>query len=81
MEGYTFYDKPHGGTLILIKSRLRYFVLNSTTRNIDSNDEITFSAVYWPTRFKIAAQKFIDFFRNLGRKFLVSRDYNAKHTY
>lgn len=96
IPGFTFYKtnhpdgKAHGGTGILIKSRIRHFALEEYSKNylqatslsvVFHGSNITLSAIYCPPRFSITSAQFSDFFATLGEKFLAAGDYNAKHTY
>uniref|UniRef100_A0A034VFD2 Putative RNA-directed DNA polymerase from transposon X-element n=1 Tax=Bactrocera dorsalis TaxID=27457 RepID=A0A034VFD2_BACDO len=94
VSGYTFYctnhpdGKAHGGTGILIRSRIKHHSLTGTAENYlqatsicvqTKQGDITLSAVYCPPRFPITEKQFIDFFSSLGECFLAAGDYNAKH--
>lgn len=93
---YTFHKtnhpdgKAHGGTGILIKSRIKHHSLECFSQNylqatsifLDGvNGGLTLTSVYCPPRFSVSKIQFENFFKTLGNRFLACGDYNAKHTY
>ena len=94
INGYSVYDtkhpegKAHGGTAVLIKQRLKHYELQKYDKdhiqatNIcleEWSGNCVVSAVYCPPKHAIKKQQFIDYFNQLGNKFLAGGDYNAKH--
>lgn len=94
ITGYSVYDtkhpdgKAHGGTAVLIKRRLKHYELQkyakdhiqATTVSLEEwSGKFLISAVYCPPKHAIKKQQFIDYFNQLGIKFLAGGDYNAKH--
>lgn len=95
IPGFKFYStnhpdgKAHGGTGILIRSRLKHYpqntfennYLQSTSISIQArNGPITLAAVYCPPRFTLTEDNFMEYFKTLGERFVAAGDYNAKHT-
>lgn len=91
---YVIYDTKHpdgtshGGTAIIIKSNIKHYEIQKYERDFlqatsivveDWNGPITFSAIYCPPRHTISKDKFTEFFKTLGNKFVAGGDYNAKH--
>lgn len=81
-------NRAHAGSAILIKSNIKYTILNdvqqpmlqATNIKIGSNiGDIVISAIYFPPRHTIKCQDYENFFNTLGGKFLVGGDFNAKH--
>ena len=82
--------KAHGGTAIIIKSKIKHHenehycknYLQATNVTVESsNGHINFSAVYCPPKFSINQNTFTEFFNGLGNRFLAGGDYNAKHSW
>ena len=80
--------KAHGGTANIIKYNIEHFENTQTSTDYiqatsvtvkDTIGYITFSAIYCPPRFSINQEKFTEFFKTLGNRFLAGGDYNAKH--
>lgn len=97
IKGYIFYGtnhpdgKAHGGTGILIRSRLKHHCHIETGKNylqatsikihLDNGNQLTLAAVYCPPRFTLSEDQFMEFFNSLGEHFIAAGDYNAKHTH
>lgn len=97
ITGYSFYGtnhpdgKAHGGTGILIRSRLKhhfhkefaknYLQATSLKIHLDSGNQLALSAIYCPPRYSISEDQFMEFFNSLGEHFIAAGDYNAKHTH
>lgn len=94
--GYKFYHTMHpdgkarGGSGVLIKNTISHYQLQdhceknlqaSSICIISGSARTVFSAIYCPPRFKVTSEQFRKFFDELGPKFLVAGDFNAKHTY
>lgn len=83
-------NRAHAGAAILIKSSIKYEVLEEFNLptiqaagikiNCD-NDAISIYSIYSPPRHNIECQDYFNFFKNLGTRFIVGGDYNAKHTW
>lgn len=95
INGYSIYDtkhpdgKAHGGTAILIKRRIKHYELMKYEKDHIQSTSIclqewsgncVISAVYCPPKHAIKKLQFMDYFSQLGNKFLAGGDYNAKHT-
>jgi len=97
LRAYSFYGtnhpngKAHGGTGILIRSRIKHHYhnkfaknyLQATSVNIQLNTKykLTLAAVYCPPRFTIAEDEFMQFLNSPKDYFIAAGDYNAKHTH
>ncbi len=94
IDGYSVYNtkhpdgKAHGGTAILIKSRLRHHELQQyKTDKIQATNiclearprNLVISAVYCPPKHANKKIDFQNFFNTLGDKFIAGGDFNAKH--
>lgn len=94
--GYNFYDtkhperKGHGGTGILIRQRIRHYVLQShcslslqaTSICIQLKDgNLITSSVYCPPNHQLTGEELSRFFDSLGHKFIAAGDFNAKHSF
>lgn len=81
-------NRAHAGSAILIKSTIKYEILEQYNLpsiqaagvkiNCD-NDAVSIYALYSPPRHSIDCQDYFNFFKNLGTRFIVGGDYNAKH--
>jgi hypothetical protein len=95
MPGYTLYHtmhpdgKAHGGSAILIKSKIKHYQSVSFRTNhiqavsvvVDNKlNNLTVTALYCPPRHTIKEEDFNRFFLDLGCRFIAGGDYNAKHT-
>lgn len=91
---YVVYDTKHpdgtshGGTAIIIKSNIKHYEIPKYELDYlqassivveDWTGPITFSAIYCPPKHTISKDKFTEFFKTLGNKFVAGGDYNAKH--
>lgn len=81
-------NKAHGGSAIIIKSSIRYRVMDSVSSNAIQaaciqvqclHFDLSLSAVYFPPRFSINCKEYWEFFQKLGTRFIAGGDYNAKH--
>lgn len=96
INGYLFYGtnhpdgKAHGGTGVLIRSRIKHNFHNEFATNYlqatslilhFGHRHLTLAAVYCPPRFTLSEDQFINFFNTLGDRFVAAGDYNAKHPY
>lgn len=94
IPNYTVYNtnhpdqKAHGGTAIIIKTKIKHYELNKISEvylqatNItieDTSGSFTLSAIYCPPKFQIKKEIFINLFNQLGNRFIAGGDYNAKH--
>ena len=80
----------HGGTAIIIKSRIKHHMLPSfQTAHIqatsiaieDRTGNFNISAVYCPPRHKITEGQLTEYFKTLGDRFIAGGDWNAKHVH
>lgn len=87
ITGYSFYGtnhpdgKAHGGTGILIRSRLKhhfhkefaknYLQATSLKIHLDSGNQLALSAIYCPPRYSISEDQFMEFFNSLGEHFIA----------
>lgn len=95
IRGYNLYDtkdprdRACGGSCILIKSRLKHYLMpelrenyiQATTICLEEFDSLVISSIYSPPRFTITEEYYTQFFKSLGSHFLAAGDYNAKHTF
>jgi hypothetical protein len=96
LRGYNFYKtnhpsgNAHGGSAIIIKSTIKHHViLPYSSRHIQGTSiqiddwygPLTVSSVYCPPNIQISMVMFQDFFKELGPRFIVGGDWNAKHTH
>lgn len=81
-------DLARGGSAILIKSNIKFKVLNNvqeksiqmTLIEINyENQSLVVGSVYIPPRYNLKQDDFHRFFDNIGPKFLVGGDFNSKH--
>lgn len=95
LNGYSVYradnptDRPHGGALVLVKSSLAQYptatepptnyLQGASAAIVFQNFDIVMAAVYCPPAFRITDGQFKQFFEQLGPRFLVGGDFNAKH--
>lgn len=82
--GYCFYDtkhpegKAHGDTGILIRSRIKHYLLADYCKEYLQVTsirllEITIIAINCPRKFKLTSHTFVKFFSSLGNTFLSLR--------
>lgn len=96
LRGYTLYDtkdprgRACGGSAILIKSRLKHYLMCDYCENYlqatticfeELVDSLVISSIYFPPRFSVSEDQYINFFKSLGPRFIVAGDFNAKHTF
>ena len=92
---YKFYhamhpdETAHGGSAILIKNTIKHHKgilfrsneLQATNIIVeDWHGPVSISSVYSPQKHNIKKDKYKEFFKTLGHRFLACGDYNAKHT-
>ena len=79
----------HGGSAIIIKSTLKHVELKKfktaeiqgTSVEVEDHvGKLTVTAIYSPPKHNIKQVSYVNFFKTLGRRFIVGGDYNAKHT-
>ena len=82
-------DKAHGGTAILIKSKIAYAEqlcyakpeLQATIIQVQGpHRNIKIASTYCPPRHNLKVTHFDSFFQTLGSCFIVGSDFNSKHT-
>jgi len=75
--------------LLIIKSDIKHYKIGKFQREFlqaasimvkNQNGYITISALYSPPKHTIKKKQYIAFFKTLDNRFIVARDYNAKHT-
>lgn len=83
-------DKVHGGAAILVKSNIKYEIAESVkepflqaagVKLTCDNSTISIYSVYFPPRYTVKCDKYMNFFKGIGNKFIVGGDFNAKHTW
>lgn len=83
-------DRAHAGAAVLIKSNIKYEVADPITepflqaagiKIVCDNTNISIYSVYFPPRYNLKCHQYENFFNKLGNKFIVSGDFNAKHTW
>lgn len=83
-------NRAHAGAAVIIKSSIRYRVLESINElylqaagvELDyDNTKVSIYSVYFPPRHSVKCYQYENFFKKLGNKFIVSGDFNAKHTW
>lgn len=94
IKGYDFIctnhpdGKAHAGAGLFIKSTLQYEIAKDFQENyiqsvgvkvICNNIPINIYSIYSPPRHSIKLEEYENFFKNLGVRFIVGGDYNAKH--
>lgn len=81
-------NRAHAGSCILVKSTIKYEIHDNVQENYiqatcikikSRNGDIVVSSIYCPPRHNITCQQYTDFFKNIGTRFLVGGDFNAKH--
>lgn len=81
-------NKARGGAAILIKSTIKYEIADPIAepylqaagiKIVCDNCPISIYSVYFPPRYNVKCDKFENFFKALGNKFIVGGDFNAKH--
>lgn len=97
IKGYDFIisnhpdDRAHGGAAILIKTSLKYETLDAISESflqaagikllLENGSSIAIYSVYFPPRFSISCSMYEHFFGQIGSKFIVGGDFNAKHVW
>lgn len=81
-------NRAHGGSCILVRSSIKYEILEEIQENyvqatcikIKSNyGDVIVSSLYFPPRYHVVNEQYNDFFNKLGNKFIAGGDFNAKH--
>lgn len=81
--------KAHAGSAIIIKNNVKHYLqdeirkdyMQATVITIQSdNADHNVAAVYCPPRHNIKKDQYIAELNNLGPRFIVGGDFNAKHT-
>jgi exonuclease III len=94
-RGYKFYHTTHpgnaarDGSAVIVKDNIchneevktqaediQVTVLNIRTKNYN----VAVVSLYSPTKHNIKAEKYVDLFKNIGNRFIIGGDFNAKHT-
>ncbi|GBP66443.1 RNA-directed DNA polymerase from mobile element jockey [Eumeta japonica] len=96
VKGYTTYNtnhpsgNAHGGTAVLIKCNIKHHSLEPfATDKIQSTlikvsgkrSDITIAAVYCPPKHQILRKDYRHFFSQLGHRYIIGGDWNAKHLF
>ena len=96
IDNYTTYHTIHpancarGGSAILIKDNIKHYEkckiscdeFQTTTLNINTNIGIlNVTALYSPPRHSIKENQYRNLFQNIGEKFIIGGDLNAKHSH
>lgn len=94
IHGYDFVNcdhpdgKAHGGAAIIIKSCIKFETLKEVREKYLQAAcikvkslvfDFNICAIYFPPRFNVKSDSFEKFFNDLGPRFLVAGDFNAKH--
>lgn len=94
IRGYDFIstnhpdDSAHAGAGLFVKSSIRYeiateyrkpYLQASGIRILCNHRSISVYAIYFPPRHSVSSETYVNFFRNLGHRFIVAGDFNAKH--
>ena len=95
IKGYKFYHTHHpnncakGGSGIFIKQNIQHYenfkiqtekVQITTTTIKTKKYPITISSIYCPPRYNLKECEFTEIIKNLGNRFIIGGDFNAKHT-
>lgn len=79
-----------GGSAVIIRSDIKHYEANKFQKNFpqatkvileDLSGELTVSAIYCPPKHAIKMEHFDSYFATLGKRFLTTGDYNAKHIF
>ncbi|GBP35918.1 RNA-directed DNA polymerase from mobile element jockey [Eumeta japonica] len=96
VKGYTTYNtnhpsgNAHGGTAVLIKCNIKHHSLEPfATDKIQAtlikvsgkSSDITIAAVYCPPKHQILREDYRHFFSQLGHRYIIGGDWNAKHLF
>ena len=82
-------ETAHGVAAVILRSSIRHHELpphqsdkiQSATVQLDAHPwPLTISVIYCSPRHAIFTDDYVTFFRSLGSRFLISGDWNAKHT-
>lgn len=95
-KGYETYHALHpdncgrGGSAIIIKENIYHYKLfkhehhdiQSVAISVEiQNYPINIAAIYCPPRYSLKQEGYINFFTQLGKRFILGGDFNAKNTY
>lgn len=81
-------NRAHAGAAILIKSNIKYEILNPIQKPFlqaagvkvtSENGTFNIFSIYFPPRHQVLCSQYENFFKELGPKFIVGGDFNAKH--
>lgn len=97
IRGYKLYmcnhpnDAAHGGAALYVHNTIPHHEISTyctepiqavgITTRLHSGTELVIAAVYSPPKHKITAPEYTQFFNQLGSKWIVGGDFNAKHPY
>lgn len=83
-------ESAHGGTAIIIKSKIKHHLANPyRTPHIQATSivvedlmgDLTISAAYCPPKHNNKEIQYTEYFETLGKRFIAGGDYNAKHVH
>ena len=83
-------EKAHGGSAILVKSSLKYIVLDNYRKTHlqaagikikAGNSDISIYSIYFPPKHTVKCQDYDNFFSKLGSKFIVGRPSRLRSTH
>ncbi len=95
IRGYEVHSAVHpnnnarGGSAVIIKKDIKYHLqqklesdeMQAISVSINTrNHKVVVSAIYCPPRYNIKENAYTQFFKQLGEKFVIGGDFNAKHT-
>lgn len=95
IRGYEVHSAVHpnnnarGGSAVIIKKDIKYHLqqklesdeIQAISVSINTrNHKVVVSAIYCPPRYNIKENAYTQFFKQLGEKFVIGGDFNAKHT-
>ena len=95
-KGYKVYHTIHpenaarGGSAVIINENLNHNEqmkleaedIQATAINIKTkNGNITVVSLYSPPKHNIKYDRYEEFFKNIGKRFIIGGDFNAKHTH
>jgi len=95
MPGYSAYwtnhpsGKARGESALFVNKKIRHFPTENVNEEYvqtagitvkQKNKEINIFAAYCPPRYNINKENFVQTFAKLGKYFVITGDFNAKHT-
>lgn len=95
IRGYEVHSAVHpnnnarGGSAVIIKKDIKYDLqhklesdeIQAISVSINTrNHKVVVAAIYCPPRYNIKEYAYTHFFKQLGEKFIIGGDFNAKHT-